>query len=94
MLAGRLNELMGKPFSEIRALPKSSTADAKDDQGHRIQVVTWCDQLSPTMYRVIVSSHRSHGLGISSVLEADGFTIDEGGNVARIDEAEARALLR
>ena len=94
MLAARLNDLKRKSFSELRRLPQSSSVDSKDDQGRRVQVVTWCDQISPVECRVVVSVHHVHGLGVSSVLEAEGFLIDQFGAITGIDEAEARALLR
>jgi hypothetical protein len=94
MLADNLKVLMAKSFAEVRSLPKSAAVDCTDERGRHVQLVTWCDQVSPTMYRVLVSMHRLHGLGVSSVVDAEGFTIDDVGHVELLDKAEALALLR
>ena len=93
MLTERINDLMHMPLAELKALPRSGSYETVDDNGHRIQMVTWCDRLTDDKYRVVVSLHRMRLLGVSSVIAAEGFTIDEAGNVETIDPSVALALL-
>lgn len=94
MLSERLDELMSKPLAEVMALPQTSAIDTRDGAGHRLQCVTWCDRLPQDKYRVVVSLHRKWFLGFSSVVAAEGFTLDAAGRIERLQSTEARALLR
>lgn len=94
MLEVRLNELMGKSLSEIRAMPQSSSVETIDDRGRPVEVVTWCDQVAQDKYRVVVSAHRRWILGFSSVVGAEGFIVDGGGTFERMASSQARAVLR
>jgi hypothetical protein len=87
----KLNSLMRKSFDEIKTLPESESNETIKHEGHRFQVTTWCEQLEPARYQVMVSIHRLHILGASSLVTAKGFTIDASGkiellNQQRIDE--------
>ncbi len=93
MLSERINDLMQMPIAEIKALPRSSSYETVDENGHHIQVVTWYEQLTDGKCRVVVSLHRMRWLGVSSVIAAEGFTIDEAGNVEKIDNSVALSLL-
>ena len=93
MLTKLVSDLMQMPIEKIKALPPSSSHETVDDKGRRIQIVTWCDRQADDKYRVVVSSHHMRWLGASSVVAAEGFIIDETGNVEKVDNSVVLALL-
>lgn len=88
----RMNSLMRMPLSEIRALPASSSTKEVDHEGRRFQLTTWCEQVAPDKYRVVVSLHRMHALGASSLSIAEGFTVDAAGKVERLEQQQVQDL--
>lgn len=88
----QLNSLKRMPFSEIKTLPPSSSIETVDSEGRRFQVTTWCEQVAPDKYRVVVSLHQMHGLGTSTVSAAEGFTVDADGKVESLDPRQVRDL--
>lgn len=88
----QLDSLMWRPFSEIRRLPTSSGTETVDDDGCRSQLTTWCEQIEPDKYRIVVSLHRIHRLGASRVSAAEGFTIASDGTIDRLDPKEVLDL--
>lgn len=88
----QLNSIMEKSFSEIKGLPESSDQKFVDDKGRDSQLVTWCEQIGPDKYRVMVSHHIMHGLGTSSVDNAKGFTIDKDGRIEVLSPNEVLEL--
>lgn len=91
--SGRIEELMRLSFAEVGELPASSSQDVMDDEGEKLQLVTWREQLAPDLHRVVVSQHKLHGLGFSSLRSARGFTISADGRIELLDPAETERLL-
>lgn len=88
----RLEELIRLCFSDVKALPEGSSRDGVDDAGQKCQLVTWREQLGFDTYRVVVSQHRMHGLGTSSLQSARGFTIGSSGRIELLAREEAERL--
>lgn len=88
----RLEELMQLPFSAIKELPESNSQERADEEGRRYQIVVWREQLGPDSYRVVVSQHREHGLGRSSLRSACGFTINSSGRIELLTPADVERL--
>ena len=88
----QMNSLMRLPLSEIKALPKSGSTEMVDPEGRRFQIVTWCEQVTPDKYRIVVSLHRMHALGASSLTTAEGFTVDASGKVERLEQQQVQNL--
>ena len=88
----RVEELMRLPLPEIRTLPERFTQDALDEEGRKCQLVTWREQVGPDSWRIVVSQHRLHGLGISSLHSVSGFVVDSSGMIKMLDPAEAERL--
>lgn len=88
----RVNSLMRMQLSEIKALPASGSTKVVDPEGQRFQITTWCEQVAPDKYRIIVSSHRMRALGTSLLTAAEGFTIDSSGMVERLGEQQIMDL--
>jgi hypothetical protein len=78
------------PFSEIKALPASGSTELVEPEGHRFQITTWCEQVAPDEYRVVVSSHKMRALGASLLIAAEGFTIDSSGRIERLAQQEVK----
>jgi hypothetical protein len=88
----RLRELMELSFLEICTLPESSVSEFLDAEGRRFQRVTWCERIAPQSLRVAVSLHRIHGLGISSLYSASGFSMSSSGEIEMLDPSEVEKL--
>lgn len=91
--SSRLEELMRLSFVEIGDLPESSSLEAVDGDGKKCQIVTWREQIGPEVHRVVVSQHKLHGLGFSSLCSARGFTINAKGRLEMLDPKDAEQLL-
>jgi hypothetical protein len=89
---GRLDELMRLPFSAIKELPESSSQDGTDEEGRKCQFVIWRENLGPDTCRVVVSQHREHGLGRSTLRSAYGFTINLSGGIELLNPADVEQL--
>lgn len=88
----RLQELLQLPYSQLKELPESSSQDILDEEGKPGQIVTWREQMGPESCRIVVSQHRVHSLGISSLCSARGFTITSSGTIEMLDPADAERL--
>jgi hypothetical protein len=90
----KLHSLMRKSFDEIKSLPESESNEIIKHEGHRFQVTTWCERLEPARYQVMVSIHRLHMLGASSLVTAKGFTIDASGKIELLDQQKIDELFQ
>jgi hypothetical protein len=88
----RVKELLRLSYAQLKALPESSSQEILDEEGKRCQLVIWREQIGPESCRVVVSQHRVHSLGISSLSGASGFTISASGTIEMLDPAEAERL--
>ena len=88
----RLQELMQLPFSKIKDLPESSSESFVDENGKKCQLTIWREQIGADSCRVLVSLHRKHFLGGSSLRSARGFSMSSNGAIEMIDPAEVERL--
>lgn len=88
----QVRALMKLPTSEIRSLAKGTSTQIVDRSGQTFQCTTWCEEVAPGKHRIVVSRHRIHGLGVSTLDAIDGFTIDASGKIDCLDQLELHDL--